>query len=104
MEVIYALEMLVIGVLGGSIMAYTMFKLLPGMKTDAYPPKEWLSVSVVLGVMAYMTYFVPQIVMNSAFQGAPFLTQLLLVGITFAIYTASTILTLIFLQCRKRKG
>lgn len=94
---------LILSMMGGIIMGAVMFKYLPGMKSNAYTPREWVPVGLLLVVMAWLTFFAPQLLHSANFDVSVtgFAEQWLEVGLAYTVYALSVTSTLLVLQYRR---
>lgn len=101
-EVFPALTAELIGVVGGIILAYAMFKYLPGMKRNAYVPREWVPVSITIAAIAWLTFVLPQFLFLALEGGTETLWQHFVIEtLLFFTYSITTIITLILLQLNR---
>jgi hypothetical protein len=92
--------LVLVAIMGGAVMGWSMFKLLPGMRKQLYVPREWLPTSVYLTSLGWFTFFVPQFIIG---QADPFWGVWLSTGIVFTTYMVALVLTLLLCDYRRRR-
>ena len=88
-----------VAIFGGALMGWAMFRLLPGMKSNSYQPKEWMPVSLYITSLGWFTYFVPQFILNDL---GSFWQQFLYGGVVFTAYMVSLVIVMLYCQLRRR--
>ena len=87
-------QAVVLALAGGMVMGWAMFRLLPGMKSDAYTLREWLPVAFVLQIIGWLTYFGPQFLYDQLDRGRLFITQGTFVLVLYATFCIGILITL----------
>lgn len=91
----------IVAAIGGGILGWVFFRYLPGMKTNAYKPRVWVPVSLIIMGIAYFTYVLPQFMLPIIDNGEPFWGLLLFETLVFFTYAVSSTITLLLLQLRR---
>ena len=100
--VIVDIQAMLTAVGGGLIMAYVMFKMLPGMRDDAYPPSDWVPVAAVLIVAGWFTYFLPHYLVDEIVANTGQEEGIVVTMAFFILYMITLITTLYVLQRLRR--
>jgi len=97
------LQAILLAIGGGMLMGYGMFRLLPGMREDKYPPPRWVPVAIALTILGWTTYFIPQLTYDVLSMQHDIFQEFATVSLVWLFYMSALITTLYVAQ-RYRRG